>query len=131
MTTAVTREYARIPYLIAFQNNSGVHDVHGGRAELTVLESYLRKPRSKPSDTVIVFMHPISGGAYLSLTGALARVCTPSHARRPIEAIGYPDKEMHEIPGATHYYAGSDQRDKPRQAVGVGRLVRHRLAGPQ
>ena len=52
--------------------------------------------------------------------------CTPSHTRRLFEAIGHPDKEMHEIPGATHYYAGPDQRDKLRQAVDD----RHRLAGP-
>jgi alpha-beta hydrolase superfamily lysophospholipase len=29
--------------------------------------------------------------------------CTPSHTRRLFEAIGHPDKEMHEIPGANHY----------------------------
>ena len=33
--------------------------------------------------------------------------CTPSHTRRLYEAIRvYSDKEFHEIPGATHYYAG-------------------------
>ncbi len=26
---------------------------------------------------------------------------------------------MHEIPGANHYYAGPDQRDKLREAVGI------------
>lgn len=45
--------------------------------------------------------------------------CTPSHTRRLFEAIGHHDEEMHEIPGANHYYAGADQRDKPRHAVGV------------
>ena len=45
--------------------------------------------------------------------------CTPSHTRRLFEAIGHPDKEMHEIHGATHYYAGPDQRDKLREAVTV------------
>ena len=37
--------------------------------------------------------------------------CTPSHTRRLFEAIGHPDKEMHEIPGANHYYSGPDQRE--------------------
>ncbi len=71
MTTR--HEYERIPYLVAFQNNSGVRDVYGGLAEMMVLESYLLKPTDKPSDTVLVFMHPIGGGAYLPMINALAR----------------------------------------------------------
>ena len=66
-------EYERIPYLVAFQNVSDVRDVYGGLAEITVLESYLLKPKDKPSDTVLVFMHPIGGGAYLPMINALAR----------------------------------------------------------
>ena len=50
-----------------------VRDVYGGVAELVVLESYLLKPKTKPSDTVLVFMHPIGGGAYLPMINALAR----------------------------------------------------------
>jgi hypothetical protein len=45
--------------------------------------------------------------------------CTPSHTRRLFEAIGHPDKEMYEIAGANHYYAGPDQREALEQAVGV------------
>src|ERR1700731_2519165 len=73
MTTAVKHDYDRIPYLVVYQNNSGVRDVYGGVAELVVLESYLLKPKDKPSDTVLVFMHPIGGGAYLPMMNALAR----------------------------------------------------------
>ena len=73
MKQAVKYDYERIPYLVAFQNNSGVRDVYGGLAEITVLESYLLKPKDKPSDTVLVFMHPIGGGAYLPMINALAR----------------------------------------------------------
>jgi len=69
----VKHEYDRIPYLVAYQNNSSVRDVYGGVAELVVLESYLLLPKSKPSDTVLVFMHPIGGGAYLPMINALAR----------------------------------------------------------
>jgi pimeloyl-ACP methyl ester carboxylesterase len=65
-------QYQRIPYLVAFPNNSGVRDVYGGLAEIVVLESYLLAPE-KPSDTVLVFMHPIGGGAYLPMVNALAR----------------------------------------------------------
>lgn len=64
--------YERIPYLVAFQNNSGVRDVYGGLAEIVVLECYSLRPEN-PSDTVVVFMHPIGGGAYLPMVNALAR----------------------------------------------------------
>ena len=70
---AARYEYTRIPYLVAFQNNSGVRDVYGGLAEVTVLESYLLKPNDRPSDTVLIFMHPIGGGASLPMINALAR----------------------------------------------------------
>ena len=66
------------------------------------------------------------------VTGNLADdACTPSHTRRLFEAIGHPDKEMHEIHGATHYYAGPDQRDKLREAVNIVTdwLVCHDFAG--
>ena len=46
------------------------------------------------------------------------------HVRHIVDAIGHPDKEIHEIPGATHYYAG------PGQAVGIVTdwLVKHDFA---
>ena len=65
-------KYQRTPYLVAFQNTSGVRDVYGGIAEIVVLECYQLIPET-PSDTVLVFMHPIGGGAYLPMVNALAR----------------------------------------------------------
>ena len=65
-------KYERIPYLVAFQNKSGVRDVYGGLAEIVVLECYQLTPEVE-SDTVLVFMHPIGGGAYLPMVNALAR----------------------------------------------------------
>jgi pimeloyl-ACP methyl ester carboxylesterase len=65
-------KYERIPYLVAFQNNSGVRDVYGGLAEIVVLECYQLKPATV-SGTVLVFTHPIGGGAYLPMVNALAR----------------------------------------------------------
>ena len=75
-------DYRRIPYLIAFQNNSGVRDVYGGLAEIVVLECYQLRPETpagaagpaaSDSDTALIFMHPIGGGAYLPMVNALAR----------------------------------------------------------
>ncbi|MDH3707184.1 MAG: alpha/beta hydrolase [Acidimicrobiia bacterium] len=51
----------------------GFRDVYGGAGELVVLESYRYTPVDHPSDTVIVFMHPIGGGVYLPMVRALAR----------------------------------------------------------
>lgn len=50
----------------------------------------------------------------------------------PIVGFGHPDKEMHEIPGATHYCAGPDQRDALHQAVNTitDWLVRHDFMSP-
>ena len=64
--------YERIPYLVAFQNTSGIRDVYGGLAEIVVLECYHLKPETL-SNTALVFMHPIGGGAYLPMVNALAR----------------------------------------------------------
>ena len=68
----MSNRYERIPYLVAYQNISGLRDVYGGIAELVVLECYLLRQET-PSDSVLVFMHPIGGGAYLPMVNALAR----------------------------------------------------------
>ena len=74
--------YDRIPYLVAYANDSGVRDVYGGLADIVVLECYHLKPdtptgaagpATSDSDTAVVFMHPIGGGAYLPMVHALAR----------------------------------------------------------
>jgi len=65
--------YQRIPYLVAYRNDSGVRDVYGGLAEVVALECHLLKP-AEASDTVLVFMHPsAAGGGYLPMVTALAR----------------------------------------------------------
>ncbi|RLT95998.1 alpha/beta fold hydrolase [Ketobacter sp.] len=66
-------EYDRIPYLLAFAEQSKFKDTYGGTADIVALESYWLKPKDKPSDTVIIFMHPIGGGAYLPMVSALAK----------------------------------------------------------
>ncbi|MFS3130216.1 alpha/beta fold hydrolase [Nocardioides sp. Bht2] len=66
-------KYERIPYLVVFEDNSAFRDTYGGVTEDVVLESYLLRPTDLPSETVIVFMHPIGGGAYLPMSNALPR----------------------------------------------------------
>lgn len=36
--------------------------------------------------------------------------CTPSHTERLFEAVKHPDKELHTVTGATHYYANQPQQ---------------------
>jgi alpha-beta hydrolase superfamily lysophospholipase len=64
--------YERVPFLVAFRDASEVRDTYGGTGEYVTLEAHLLRPPN-PSDTVLVFMHPIGGGSYLPLPIALAR----------------------------------------------------------
>jgi alpha-beta hydrolase superfamily lysophospholipase len=50
--------------------------------------------------------------------------CTPSHTHRLYEAIGHADKEMHEVPGASHYYAGQPKHCQAAVALCTDWLVR-------
>jgi hypothetical protein len=89
-------------------------------------------------DPQVVNMSPVGLARFCTLRGWLSQrsyddARTPGHTRRLFEAIGHPDKEIYEIPGATHYYAGPDQRDKLRQAVDIVTdwLVRHDFGRPE
>lgn len=68
-----THQYERIPYLVGYTEKSEFKDTYAGPMDFVALESHLLKPKDKPSDTVIVFMHPIGGGAYLPMVSALAK----------------------------------------------------------
>ena len=68
-----TFKYDRIPYLVGFTEKSEFKDTYAGPMDFVALEAHLLKPRDKPSDTVIVFMHPVGGGAYLPMVSALAK----------------------------------------------------------
>jgi pimeloyl-ACP methyl ester carboxylesterase len=66
-------EYERIPYMVAFAEKSEFKDTYAGPMDLVALEAHLLKPKDRPSSTVIVFMHPVGGGAYLPMVSALAK----------------------------------------------------------
>ena len=56
--------------------------------------------------------------------------CTPSHTHRLFEAVGHKDKELREIKGATHYYAGQPKHCAEAIDVCTEWLVRKGLSKP-
>ena len=66
-------DYERIPYLVVFREDAAFKDTYGGEVGQVALKAHLLRPRGRASDTVLVFMHPIGGGEYLPLPGALAK----------------------------------------------------------
>jgi len=66
-------DYERIPYLIVFDESAGFKDTYAGMIGKVVVEAQLLKPTT-PSDAVVIFSHPIGGGSYLPMPGALARL---------------------------------------------------------
>ena len=63
----------RIAYAVGFQENATYSDVYGGGGAIVGLDCHLIRPVDKPSDTLIVFMHPVGGGMYLPLVRQLAK----------------------------------------------------------
>ncbi|PYE19395.1 thioesterase domain-containing protein [Williamsia limnetica] len=68
----MSEKYSRKTYLIVFEDSSTYRDTYGGVGSHVSLEAQILTPDT-PSDTVLVFMHPIGGGAWLPMTNALAR----------------------------------------------------------
>lgn len=66
-------DYERIPRLLVFQEKSSFKDTYAGAADMVVLELHHLVPKDRPSKRVIVFSHPIGGGAYLPMVTALAK----------------------------------------------------------
>ena len=64
--------YKRVPFLVIFPDTSAVRDTYGGAGVDVALEAHLLRPAAD-SDTVLLFMHPIGGGAYLPMMNGLAR----------------------------------------------------------
>ena len=82
-----------------------INDSPGGLARFTTLRSWLSQwsldrsnadgPRCAARISVPV----------LVIGNEADDACTPSHTQRLFEAVGHPDKVMHTVTGATHYYA--------------------------
>jgi pimeloyl-ACP methyl ester carboxylesterase len=69
----MSEQYERIPYLIISREQAGFKDTYAGEIGAVTLKAHLLKPVGRPSDTVLIFMHPIGGGEYLPMPNALAR----------------------------------------------------------
>jgi pimeloyl-ACP methyl ester carboxylesterase len=63
----------RRPYPIVYQEDAAFKDTYGGPEGIVFLEAHQVVPRDLPSDTVLMFMHPIGGGAYLPMVSELAK----------------------------------------------------------
>lgn len=63
----------RVAYVVAFAEEARFSDVYGGGGAIVGLDCHLVRPVDDPSDTLIVFMHPVGGGMYLPIVSGLAR----------------------------------------------------------
>jgi pimeloyl-ACP methyl ester carboxylesterase len=63
----------REPYGIVYTEKDAMKDTYGGSTGVVFVECMRIVPEGVPSKTVIVFSHPIGGGAFLPAVNALAR----------------------------------------------------------
>lgn len=66
-------EIERLPYGFTFREQAAFKDTYGGELGHVFLECMRVRPRGRDSKTVLVFSHPIGGGAFLPIVSALAR----------------------------------------------------------
>ena len=73
--------YQRLPLLIAFREAVGLRDTYGGIDGVVALQAHHLKPET-PSDTIVIFMHPMGIMHYLPLPPALAAQARTTAQRR-------------------------------------------------
>jgi pimeloyl-ACP methyl ester carboxylesterase len=66
-------EIERRAYGVGYTERAAFKDTYGGVEGTVFLECYQLIPRGVPSDTVLIFSHPIGGGAYLPMVTELAK----------------------------------------------------------
>lgn len=62
----------RIAYVLGRREKSNFSDTYGGGGDIIGLDCHLVRPVDRPSDTVVIFMHPTGGGMYLPIVGGMA-----------------------------------------------------------
>jgi pimeloyl-ACP methyl ester carboxylesterase len=98
--------FARIPLLIAFRETVGLRDTYGGIDGVVACQAHHLKPDT-PSDTIVIFMHPMGIMHYLPLPPALA-------------AAG-----VHVLTAVSRYPNNDSALIMEKVAVDLGRWVAH------
>ena len=73
MSTSERIEVELVAYPLVYAEQAAFKDTYGGPEGVVGLESYLSRPVGVPPDTVLLFMPPMGGGAYLPMVRALAK----------------------------------------------------------
>ncbi len=66
-------EIERRAYGVVYTEQAAFKDTYGGVEGVVFLECYQLVPKHIPSDTVLIFSHPVGGGGYLPMVTELAR----------------------------------------------------------
>lgn len=78
-------DFARLPLLLVFREEAGVRDTYGGIEGIVALQAHLLKPE-RPSETLLIFLHPMGIMHYLPLPTGLAAAgvhCLTAVSRYP------------------------------------------------
>ena len=98
--------FERIPLIIGFREAVGLRDTYGGIGGVVALQAHHLKPAT-PSDTIVIFMHPMGIMHYLPLPPALA-------------AAG-----VHVLTAVSRYPNNDSALIMEKVAVDLGAWVRH------
>jgi dienelactone hydrolase len=66
-------EIDRRAYGVGYEERAAFKDTYGGVEGMVFLECYRLIPEGVPSDTALVFSHPVGGGGYLPMVTELAK----------------------------------------------------------
>ena len=98
--------FQRIPYLVVFDEISAFKDTYGGALGKVAVEAMQLKPEV-PSDSVVIFSHPIGGGSWLPLVTMLAKM------------------GVHTIYANTRYRGNDTALIMERAVMDFGAVIRH------
>lgn len=102
----MSMNFARIPYLVVFDEVSAFKDTYGGAIGKVAVEAMQLKPEV-PSDSVVIFSHPIGGGSWLPLVTMLAKL------------------GVHTIYANTRYRGNDTALIMERAVMDFGAVIRH------
>jgi len=98
--------FTRTPLLIAFREAEGVRDQYGGVGGVVALQGHHLRPDT-PSDTLVIFMHPMGIMHYLPLPVALA------------------EAGVHVLSAVSRYPNNDNALIMEKVAIDLGRWVAH------